>query len=275
MNTTSIEKQIHVLNALIEGNSIRSTERMTEVHRDTIMRLLVRVGNKCQKIMDDQLQNFHCHRIQVDEIWTFVKKKEKRLTNKERLQGEFGDQYVFVALDADTKLVPNFTVGKRDAETTLEFMIDLYRRLQGNGRIQLTSDGFKPYIEAVEETFGGEIDFAQLIKVFGSVPEQEKRYSPPKVTEVLSKIINGNPEKKHICTSYVERQNLTMRMAMRRFTRLTNGFSKKIENLKAALALHFAYYNFMRIHQTLRVTPAMEAGITDHIWEWGELLSFK
>lgn len=272
MNITSKEKQIQILNALIEGNSIRSTERMTEIHRDTIMRLLVRVGNQCQKIMDDRLCDFHCRRIQVDEIWTFVKKKEKRLTNKERLQSEFGDQYVFVALDADTKLVPNFTVGKRDAETTLEFMIDLYRRLQGNGRIQLTSDGFKPYIEAVEEAFGGEIDFAQLIKVFGSVPEQEKRYSPPKVTEVLSKIINGNPEKKHICTSYVERQNLTMRMAMRRFTRLTNGFSKKIENLKAALALHFAHYNFMRTHQTLRVTPAMEAGIADHIWEWEEMI---
>lgn len=273
MNITSVEKQIQVLNALVEGNSIRSTERMTEIHRDTIMRLLVRVGNKCQKIMDDRLCGFHCRRIQVDEIWTFVKKKEKRLTNKERLQGEFGDQYVFVALDADTKLVPNFTVGKRDAETTLEFMIDLYRRLQGNGRIQLTSDGFKPYIEAVEEIFGGEIDFAQLIKVFGSVPEQEKRYSPPKVTEVLSKVINGHPEKKHICTSYVERQNLTMRMQIRRFTRLTNGFSKKIENLRAALALHFAHYNFMRIHKTLRVTPAMEAGITDHVWEWEEILN--
>ncbi len=257
MNITPKERQIQVLNALVEGNSIRSTERMTEVHRDTIMILLVRVGNKCQKIMDNRLCDFHCRRIQVDEIWTFVKKKEKRLTNKERLQGEFGDQYVFVALDA---------------ETTLEFMIDLYRRLQGNGRIQLTSDAFKPYIEAVEEAFGGEIDFAQLIKVFGSIPEQEKRYSPPKVMEVLSKIINVNPERKYNCTSYVERQNLTMRMQIRRFTRLTNGFSKKIENLKAALALHFAHYNFMRIHKTLRVTPAMEAGITDHVWEWEELL---
>jgi len=275
MNITSKEKQIQVLNALVEGNSIRSTERMTEIHRDTIMRLLVRVGNKCQKIMDDRLCDFHCHRIQVDEIWTFVKKKEKRLTNKEKFDYTLGDQYVFVALDADSKLVPTFVVGKRNTETTLRFIFGLESRLKGNGRIQLTTDGFKSYIEAVEEAFGPDIDFAQLIKLFGSDDAGSGRYSPPKVTEVISKVINGNPNPKFISTSYVERQNLTMRMQIRRFTRLTNGFSKKIENLKAALALHFAYYNFMRIHQTLRVTPAMEAGITEHIWEWGKLLSFN
>jgi len=275
MSVTSIEKQIQILKALVEGNSIRSTERMTETHRDTIMRLLVRTGQKCQRTMDDLLKGFHCERVQVDEIWTYVKKKEKKLSDKEKLQGILGDQYVFVALDADTKLIPVFAVGKRNSETTLNFIIELYHRLQGNGRIQLTSDGYKPYIEAVEEIFGNEIDFAQLIKVYGSVPEQEKRYSPPRITEVLSKIINGNPDKSFICTSHVERQNLTMRMAMRRFTRLTNAFSKKLENLKVALSLHFAHYNFLRVHQTLRVTPAMEAGITDHVWEWKELLSYN
>jgi len=267
MNITPKERQIQVLKALVEGNSIRSIERMTGIHRDTIMRLLVRVGDKCQKIMDTQLKNFHCRRIQADEIWTFVKKKEKRLNNAEKIQGEYGDQYVFVALDADTKLVPNFTVGKRNAYTTFKFILDLQNRLKGNGRIQLTTDGFKSYIEAIEEAFGPDIDFAQLIKIFASEHDSGK-YSPPKVTEVISKIISGNPNPKFISTSYVERQNLTMRMQIRRFTRLTNGFSKKIENLKAALALHFAYYNFMRIHQTLRVTPAMEANITDHVWEW-------
>jgi len=273
MNVTPKEKQIQVLSALVEGNSIRSTERMTGVHRDTIIRLLVRIGNRCQKIMDERLRGFHCKRIQVDEIWTFVKKKEKRLTDKERINLALGDQYVFVAIDAKTRLVPAFVVGKRNAKTALAFMSDLQDRLKGNGRVQLTTDGFTSYISAVEETFGANIDYAQLIKTYGSEDAGRGRYSPSKITEVISKIINGNPEYKHVSTSYVERQNLTMRMQMRRFTRLTNAFSKKIENLKAALALHFLHYNFMRIHKTLRVTPAMEARITDHVWGWGELLS--
>jgi len=223
--------------------------------------------------MDERLRGFHCKRIQVDEIWTFVKKKEKRLTDKERINLALGDQYVFVAIDAKTRLVPAFVVGKRNAKTALAFMSDLQDRLKGNGRVQLTTDGFTSYISAVEETFGANIDYAQLIKTYGSEDAGRGRYSPSKITEVISKIINGNPEYKHVSTSYVERQNLTMRMQMRRFTRLTNAFSKKIENLKAALALHFLHYNFMRIHKTLRVTPAMEARITDHVWGWGELLS--
>jgi len=213
-------------------------------------------------------------RIQVDEIWTYVKKKEKRLKPHEKAQKIYGDQYVFVALDADTKLVPAFTVGRRDGNTTLAFLQQLQNKLKGNGRIQLTSDGFEAYISAVEETFGADVDYAMLIKIYESVPEAEKRYSPSTCTEVISKIINGKPDPKHICTSFIERQNLTMRMAMRRFTRLTNAFSKKLENLKAAVALHFAHYNFMQIHKTLRVTPAMEAGITDHLWGWEELLAF-
>lgn len=272
MNLTSKEKQIQVLKALVEGNSIRSTERMIGIHRDTIMRLLVRTGDKCQGIMDKYLRDFHCNQIQVDEIWTFVRKKQKRLKGIERFNLDLGDQYVFVALDAETKLVPCYTVGKRGTETTIKFLFALKEKLNGNGRIQLTSDGYKPYTEAVEMVFGADIDFAQLIKVFTLDYAEKGRYSPPQVTEVLSKIINGNPNPKNICTSFVERQNLTMRMQMRRFTRLTNAFSKKIENLKAALALHFTWYNFIRIHQTLRVTPAMEAGIMNHVWNWRELL---
>ena len=272
MNITSKERQIQVLKALVEGNSIRSIERMTGIHRDTIMRLLVRIGDRCQIIMDNEIRGFHSKRIQIDEIWTFIRKKEKKLTREEHFDPNLGDQYVFVALDADTKLIPIFVVGKRTLETTFKFIFGLENKLKGNGRIQLTSDGYKPYIEAIEQAFGGDIDFAQLVKMFATEYDSG-RYSPPKVTEVLSRVIYGNPDHKHISTSYVERQNLTMRMQIRRFTRLTNGFSKKIENLRAALALHFAHYNFMRIHNTLRVTPAMEAKITNHVWEWREILN--
>lgn len=274
MNVTPIDKQIQVLNTLIEGCSIRSTERMTGTHRDTITRLLVRVGDKCQKVLDSLVRNFHCERMQVDEIWCYVKKKEKHLTMEEKDLGIYGDQYVFVGIDADTKLVPAFEVGKKNAITTFLFLHKLEKKLRGNGRIQLTSDGFAAYVNAVEEAFGADIDYAQLIKLYESVPEGEIRYSPSEVTEVISKIIIGMPDPKHICTSFVERQNLTMRMAMRRFTRLTNAFSKKLENLKAAVALHFAHYNFIRVHRTLRVTPAMEAKITDHIWSFEELLGW-
>ena len=177
-----------------------------------------------------------------------------------------------MALDAETKLVPSYLVGKRDGETALQFMLDLQNRLQGNGRIQLTSDGFRAYIDAVEQAFGTDVDFAQLVKLYSAENPGPGRYSPPRVSEVISTVINGNPNPTLISTSYVERQNLTMRMAIRRFTRLTNAFSKKLENLKAALALHFAYYNFVRIHKTLRVTPAMAAGVTGRLWELAELL---
>lgn len=277
MNVTSIEKQIIALNALVEGNSIRSTERMTGLHRDTIMRLLVRAGDKCQEIMDTHLRGVYCKRMQIDEIFTYVFKKEKRLSAKERLQGEYGDQYLFVALDPDTKLVPTFTIGKRNLETTMVFMESLHEKLKGNGRIQLSSDGFTSYVRAVEETFGADIDYGQQIKTFASSPSSStgmRGYAPPELVECVFQIINGKPDIKHISTSFIERQNLTIRMQIRRFTRLTNAFSKKLENLKAAVSLHFAHYNFMRIHSTLKVTPAMEAKITDHIWGWKELLSY-
>ena len=231
MNNLSIDKKEHILKLLIEGNSIRSIERITRVHRDTIMRLLVRSGYECKSVMDKYLNGFHCDKIQVDEIWTFCKKKEKKLKGSEKINPNLGDQYVFVALDADTKLVPVFVVGKRNAETALKLMIKLKAKLNGNSRIQLTTDGLWAYIESVEEVFGANIDFAQLIKIYGSDQMDEARYSPPKVREVISKIINGKPDPQFISTSYVERQNLMMRVQIRRFTRLTNAFSKKIENL--------------------------------------------
>ncbi|MCZ6580156.1 MAG: IS1 family transposase [Nitrospirae bacterium] len=272
MNRLSMEKQIQVIGALVEGNSIRSIERMTGIHRDTIMRLLVRVGNHCQEIMDTHLQGFHSKYLQADEIWTFVAKKEGRLSQEEKGNTSIGDQYCFVALDAETKLIPTFLVGKRNSETALCFIQNLHQKLNGNGRIQLTTDGLKAYREAVWWTFGGNVDFAQQIKLYASVNPGPGRYSPPRVAEVVSTRITGNPVEQHISTSFIERQNLTMRMAIRRFTRLTNAFSKKLENLKAALALHFAHYNFVRVHRTLRVTPAMAAGITDQAWELNKLV---
>jgi IS1 family transposase len=273
MNALKPEKKLAVLSALVEGNSIRSTERMTGVHRDTIMRLLVQVGDRCQAILDERMHGFHCRLIQADEIWTFCRKKEQRLTEDEENNPELGDQYVFVALDPESKLIPTFLVGKRDTATAHRFTHALRARLNGNGRIQLTTDELRAYLTAVEEAFGADVDYAQLVKVYGSEPAGDGRYAPPRVTEVVSTPITGNPDPGHICTSHVERQNLTIRMMCRRFTRLTNAFSKKLANLKAALALHFAFYNFCRIHQTLRVTPAMAAGVTDRVWGLEELLT--
>jgi IS1 family transposase len=275
VNRLNPEKQIAILSALVEGNSVRSTERMTQTHRDTILRLLVSVGDACQQLLDHHLRSFHSEHLQVDEIWTFVAKKQAQLSEDERDNPELGDQYVFVALDAETKLIPTFLVGKRDGQTALQFMMALQKQLATNGRIQLTTDGFLAYRQAVEETFGAEIDYAQLVKLYAAVDAGSGRYSPPRVSETVSTVIQGNPDPAHISTSFVERQNLTMRMAMRRFTRLTNAFSKKLANLRAALAVHFCHYNFLRTHRTLRVTPAMEAGITEHVWTWNELLAVQ
>ena len=273
MNNLKKDKQLAVISALVEGVSIRSIERMTGVHRDTIMRLLNRVGERCSRLLDQHVVGFHSRLIQVDEIWTFCKKKEQRLTDQEQTNPELGDQYVFVAIDAETKLVPTFSVGKRDSENAHRFIQDLRERLNGNGRIQLTTDGFRPYLPAVESAFGSEVDYAQLVKLYGAENPGPGRYSPPRVTETVSTTINGNPDPRFVSTSYVERQNLTMRMQMRRFTRLTNGFSKSLRNLKDALALHFAHYNFVRIHGSLRVTPAMAAGVADRVWSLDRLLA--
>ncbi len=272
MNTLKPEKQVAVLAALVEGNSVRSVERMTAVHRDTILRLLVRVGKNCGRLLDTHMRGFHSSYLQADEIWTFVGKKERYLTPEERATETMGDQWVFVALDADSKLIPTFTVGKRDGATALEFTTKLRACLEGNGRVQLTTDGLAAYLGAVEEAFGADVDYAQLVKLYEAENPGAGRYSPPRVTETISTPVSGDPDPTFISTSYVERQNLTMRMQIRRFTRLTNAFSKKLANLKAALALHFAWYNFVRIHKTLRVTPAMAAGITNQVWEFSDLV---
>lgn len=270
MNMLKTEKKLAVISALIEGCSIRSTERMTGVHRDTIMRLLLSVGEKCSRVLSETMHDLPCSRVQVDEIWTFVAKKQRKVRQGESDQ-EIGDQYVFVALDADSKLVPSFEVGKRDGQTALALMTDLSRRVAR--RLQLTTDGFSAYIDSTEEAFGTDVDYPMLIKQFGPEDPGRARYSPPTVIGVTQVIFNGQPREADISTSYVERQNLTIRMMCRRFTRLTNAFSKKLANLKAALALHFAYYNLCRVHQTLRVTPAMAAGVTNRVWGLEELLS--
>ena len=273
MNVLSMDKKKQVLSILVEGNSIRSAERLTGVHRDTIMRLLVKVGESCELLMESHLKDFHSTSLQVDEIWCYVGMKENTKKRLNKKDASLGDQYVFIALDADSKLVPLFMVGKRTEQTATRFMSLLQDKIKNNGRVQLTTDGLKAYLTAVESAFGGDVDYAQLIKVYGKeTRDGEQRYSPPSIQDIISKIITGSPDTKKISTSYIERQNLTVRMQLRRFTRLTNAFSKKLDNLKAALALHFAHYNFMRVHKTLSVTPAMEAKITDHIWVWDEIL---
>jgi IS1 family transposase len=266
------QKAVLALRLLLEGNSIRSTERITELDRNTITRLLVLAGNRCEALLDSKMRDIHAQYIQADEIWCFVGKKDKHVRIDD--PDEFGNQWVFVAMDEKTKLVPSFVIGKRTRETTLEFLRDLKARL-ADERFQLTTDGFHFYERGVEEVFAGQADFAQLVKLFGDYGQHDSdaRYSPPRITEVISKIRDGRPDPPHICTSHVERQNLTMRMQMRRLTRLTNAFSKKLDNLKAAIALHFAYYNICRVHSSLRVTPAMEAGLTDHVWTLAELLT--
>jgi len=271
MYTLATEKKLAVIASLLEGNSVRSTERMTGVHRDTICRLLVETGDNCAGLLGSHIRNVRAKYVQADEIWCYVGKKDKHVRVDD--PPEYGNQWVFVAMDADTKLVPSYVVGKRTRETTYAFLLDLQKRLV-DARFQLTTDGFHFYERAVEDTFGGTVDFAQLIKLFGDIGQHdsESRYSPPRIMEVISKIRDGRPDPAHICTSHVERQNLTMRMCMRRFTRLTNAFSKKLTNLKAACALHFAHYNFCRVHSSLRVTPAMAAGIASEVWSLDRLL---
>ncbi len=268
MNVLNLEKQIQVLNCLIEGASIRSIERITGIHRDTIIRLMVRVASNCGRIMDEKFINLHCEEIEVDELWGYVGKKQKHVSKTDNAR-EVGDQYIFVALDAKTKLVPSFLVGKRSAENTVQLMRDLQYRVAN--RPTITTDGFKPYIEAVEKSFGANVDFAQLVKTYSGDEATRGRYSPSEFVRAYPTQIQG--QSKRICTSHVERLNLSIRMQTRRLTRLTNAFSKKLENLKAAIVLFFAHYNFMRVHRSLRVTPAMEAGLTDHIWSWEELLA--
>jgi hypothetical protein len=272
VNRLKPDKQLAVISHLVEGSSIRSTERITGVHRDTICRLLVRVGEHSQTILDQTMRNLTLPHVQVDELWTYVQKKQARLSFEERFSRTLGDQYAFVAIDAETKLIPHFDVGKRDMVTAYRFMEGLKGRL--TGRFQLTTDGFVPYIGAVDRAWGANApDFAQLVKLYGAVNPGPARYAPPKIVEAVPTVVWGNPDPARIGTSFIERQNLTIRMACRRFTWLCNGFSKKLDNLKAALALHFAWYNLVRIHRTLRVTPAMAAGVTDRVWDLEELVA--
>lgn len=271
MYTLNHDKKLAVIASLVEGNSIRSTERMTGVHRDTICRLLVETGEHCSALLDANVRNVRARYVEADEIWTYVGKKDRHVSVDD--PPEFGDQWVFVAMEAETKLIASHVVGKRTRETTYQFLLDLQKRIV-DARFQLTTDGFIFYERGVEDVFGGTVDFAQLIKLYGDYDRKAgtERYSPSQIVEVISKIRDGRPDPAHISTSYVERQNLTMRMAMRRFTRLTNAFSKKLENLKAACALHFAHYNFCRVHQTLRITPAMAAGLSPNVWPLARLV---
>ncbi len=271
MNKLSTEERTKVVAALVEGNSLRAVNRMTGVNRTTIMKLLADLGAACSAYQDEAFVNLPCKRIQCDEIWSFVGAKEKNATEEQKESG-WGDVWTWVAIDADTKLVPTWFVGTRDASAAYHFMHDLAARLAN--RVQLTTDGHRAYLGAVEDAFGSEIDYAMLVKIYGNTPEGgEVRYSPAQCMGARKAVQNGKPEFKHISTSFVERQNLTMRMSMRRFTRLTNGFSKKVENHEHAIALHYMHYNFCRIHKSLRVTPAMEAGVSDHVWTLGELIA--
>lgn len=272
MNRLDPKKQAQVVAALVEGNSIRATVRMTGVAKNTVTKLLVDLGAACSEYISRTLVNLPCKRIQVDEIWSFVYAKQKNVTPKHLESGRHaGDIWTWIAIDADTKLIPCFMVGQRDGEAAQQFVRDLAGRLAN--RVQLTSDGHKAYLNAVDWAFSGDIDYAMLQKIYGGSAEPEKRYSPAECIGCERKVITGRPDPKHISTSYIERQNLTVRMQNRRFTRLTNAFSKKVENHIASLAIHYMHYNFVRIHQTLRVTPAMAAGVTDQLWEIENLIS--
>jgi transposase-like protein/IS1 family transposase len=268
----SEEKLIMALKLLIEGNSIRSTMRITGVDGNTITKALVLAGDRCEKLMGRLIVNVPVVDVQCDEIWGYVRKKEAHKLPTEANDDSIGDAYCFVAIERYSKLVLNFALGRRSQATTDAFIEGL-RAATAPQRFQITTDGFLPYVSAITTTLSDRCDYARLIKVYTEDPEGQRRYSPPDVTHAEKVPVMGDPDPDFICTSHVERQNLTIRMQMRRLTRLTNAFSKKWENLWAAYCLHFAYYNFCRIHKTLHVTPAMQAGITDHVWEIKELLA--
>lgn len=274
MNKLDKAKQMQVVSALVEGNSIRATVRMTGVAKNTVAKLLVDLGAACSEYLDKTLVNLPCERIQCDEIWSFLGAKQANVTPKMAEKNPYaGDLWTWVAMDPDTKLVCNYCVGKRDWSTAKYFVDGLAARMAN--RIQLTTDGNRLYLFAINSAFHGDIDYAILMKHYGgsSSVTAEVRYSPAECTGCTKKPKIGNPDPKHISTSLIERQNLTMRMQMRRYTRLTNGFSKKIENHVASLAIHYLHYNFVRIHSTLRVTPAMAAGVSDHLWSMDEILA--
>lgn len=270
MNRLSVGDRAKILGMLVEGNSLRSTSRMADVSINTVTKLLVDVGAACSAYLDEKLVNLNCQRVQVDEIWAFCYAKAKNVTPDIAAKNPYaGDVWTWMAIDADTKLIPSWIIGQRDGVTARMFVNDLAGRLAN--RIQLTSDGLNVYLQAVERAFRGEVDYAQLVKIYGESSEGQRRYSPAVCLGCERKAVVGYPDPDHVSTSYIERANLTMRMGMRRFTRLTNGFSKKIENHSAAVAIHLMHYNFARIHKSLRITPAMAAGVSDHVWDLEEI----
>ena len=269
MNRLNLARRTQIISCLVEGNSIRSTERMTNTHRDTVMRLMVEAGEGCKALLDAEMRNLSSRRIQVDEIWAFVGKNQRQAAENDD-RSRVGDQWTFVAIDPETKLIPVHLVGKRDLPTATAFLTDLSDRLAN--RVQLSSDALAAYVDATEQAFGADVDYGQAVKFYDADPVGPGRYSPPHVVRQEKTAITGKPDAAHISTSLVERQNLTMRMSMRRFTRLTNGFSKKVENHRAAVALHFAHYNFVRMHKTIRCAPAMAAGVSRHLWSMEDLV---
>ena len=269
MNRLDASRRVQVIKCLCEGMSIRGTVRITGVAKNTVTKLLVDMGCACAAFHDVHVRNLRVRRLQADEIWSFVGAKAKNVS-KEKEQDGWGDVWTWTAIDADTKLCVTYYVGDRGKHSAWNFMRDAAKRIVG--KPQITTDAYKPYLSAVEEAFGGDADYAMLHKVYGTSGEPETRYSPGTCIGCDMKTVSGVPDPRHVSTSFVERQNLTMRMSMRRFTRLTNAFSKKVENHGHAIALYFMYYNFCRVHQTLRVTPAMEAGLTDHVWSVEEMV---
>jgi IS1 family transposase len=273
MYRLSRAERAQIIRTLVEGNSIRSTSRITGFARNTITTLLVELGTACAAYQDTALRNLTSARIECDEIWAFCYAKAKNVPVDHRDEFGYGDVWTWTAIDPDTKLVPSWLVGQRDGADATAFLLDLASRLQN--RVQLTTDGHRPYLEAVEAAFGHDVGYAMLIKFYGNDPNAERQFSPPVVLAEEVRVVQGNPDRSLISTSIVERQNLTMRMGMRRFTRLTSGFSKKVENHAAMVSLHFMYYNFGRVHKSLGklMTPAMAAGISDHVWTCNEIAS--
>ena len=270
MNKLTQAKRVQIISALVEGNSVRATCRMTGAAKGTVLKLLDDLGQACAAYQDRTLRNLTCKKIQCDEIWSFCYANERNIPEEMKGKLGVGDVWTWTAIDADTKLIASYLVGDRTAVFARKFIEDLASRLAH--RVQLTTDGHRPYLTAVERSFGNEVDYAMLDKIYNAPPnERTTRYSPAECCGTRKQTIKGNPDLQEVSTSFVERQNLTMRMSMRRMTRLTNAFSKKIENQAHAVAIHFMHYNFCRIHQTLRVTPAMEAGIADHVWSLEEL----
>lgn len=271
MNKLPLAKRAQIIGMMVEGMSIRSIVRMTGASKNTIAKLIVEAGTAFAEYQDQAMHNLPCKRVQIDEIWSFVGAKEKNASPEQKAKG-FGDIWTWTAICADTKLIPSFYVGERDGEAAMHFIDDLSRRMAH--RIQLSSDGHKAYLDAVEGAFGGDIDYAMIVKMYGTAPESAKvRYSPAECTGIRKTKVTGNPDPEHVSTSYAERTNLSIRMGTRRFTRLTNAFSKKAENHAHAIAIYFVHYNFVRIHQTLRCTPAMAAGVSKTLWSIEDMVA--